>query len=58
LADAARVSLSTVRDYEKGRRHPIAATLGAMRSALEARGIAFVDDGEALGIRRAKAAER
>jgi transcriptional regulator with XRE-family HTH domain len=48
LADAAGVSLSTVRDFEKGRRVPIQATLGAMRVVLEARGIGFVfsNDGE------------
>ncbi len=42
LAKAGGVSLSTVRDFEKGRRVPIAATLGAMKAALEARGIGFV----------------
>ena len=54
LADAARVSLSTVRDYEKGRRTPIANNLAAMKAALEARGIVFVDDAETWGIARAK----
>ena len=49
LADAAGVSLSTVRDFEKGRRTPIGATLAAMQAALEKAGIAFVD-GEALGL--------
>ncbi|WP_426315301.1 helix-turn-helix domain-containing protein [Methylobacterium fujisawaense] len=55
LAAAASVSLSTVRDYEKGRRIPIANNLAAMRSALEAQGIAFLDDGKTLGITRTKA---
>src|SRR5271170_5402180 len=41
LAAAARVSQSTVRDFEKGRRIPIANNLEAMRAALEARGIGF-----------------
>lgn len=50
LAAAASVSLSTVRDYEKGRRVPIANNLAAMRAALEAQGIAFLDDGERLGV--------
>jgi transcriptional regulator with XRE-family HTH domain len=39
LADVARVSLSTVRDFEKGRRHPIANNLEAIRAALAAEGI-------------------
>ena len=42
LAAKANVSLSTVRDFEKGRRVPIANNLGAMRAALELAGIAFV----------------
>lgn len=54
LASAASVSLSTVRDYEKGRRVPIANNLAAMKAALEAQGIAFSDDGQTLGISRAK----
>lgn len=54
LAEAAGVSHSTVRDFEKGRRVPIGATLSAMKAALETRGIAFVDDGETLGIAVAK----
>lgn len=43
LAAKASVSQSTVRDYEKGRRVPIANNLTAMRAALEAAGISFVD---------------
>jgi len=51
LASAARVSLSTVRDFEKGRRVPIGNNLAAMRVALEAEGIALVFDGDkACGI--------
>lgn len=50
LAAAANVSLSTVRDFEKGRRVPISNNLGAMRSALEGQGIAFVEDGTTLGV--------
>lgn len=41
LAEAAGVSLSTVRDFELGNRKPIAATLGAMRAVLEGKGIGF-----------------
>jgi len=50
LASAAGVSLSTVRDFEKGRRNPIANNLRAIQAALEQRGIAFVDDEGTSGI--------
>ena len=51
LAEAARVSQSTVRDFEKGRRVPIANNLAAMRAVLEGLGITFVSgDNEASGI--------
>jgi DNA-binding transcriptional regulator YiaG len=52
LAAAARVSQSTVRDFEKGRRAPIPNNLAAMKVELEKRGIgfAFGDDGTASGI--------
>ena len=51
LAEAASTGVSTVKDFEGGRRKPIASTLGAMRAALERAGIAFVGgDGEAFGI--------
>jgi ribosome-binding protein aMBF1 (putative translation factor) len=52
LAKRANVSLSTVRDHEKGRHVPIAATLDAMRRAIEAAGIRFLnlDDGKPAGI--------
>jgi len=57
LAAKAAVSLSTVRDFEKGRRDPIANNLTAMRAALEAAGIAFLD-GDALGITYVKKKRR
>ena len=50
LASASGVSLSTVRDFEKGRRNPIANNLRAIRAALEQRGIAFVDGEGTSGI--------
>ena len=49
LATKARVGLSTVKDFEGGRRTPIEATLAAMRVALEREGIAFafaIEDGK------------
>ena len=44
LAEKASVGLSTVKDYEAGKRTPIANNLDAMRRALEACGIRFTDD--------------
>jgi DNA-binding transcriptional regulator YiaG len=58
LAAKASVSLSTVRDFEKGRRVPIANNLTAMKVALEGAGIAFVDDGGTSGITFAKRKRR
>ncbi|KAB2671245.1 helix-turn-helix transcriptional regulator [Ochrobactrum sp. LMG 5442] len=52
LAEAANVSLSTVRDFEKGRRVPIANNLQAIRTALEADGVIFIDqNGNGPGVR-------
>lgn len=39
LAKRANVSLSTIRDFEKGRRIPIGNNLDAIRRALEAGGV-------------------
>ena len=41
LADKANVGLSTVKDYEGGKRTPIANNLEAMKKALEDGGIVF-----------------
>ncbi len=46
LAAKAEVSLSTVRDFEKGRRVPVRNNLLAIRRALEQSGITFTFDGE------------
>lgn len=45
LAEAANVSLSTVRDFEKGRRVPIGNNLNAIKNVLEAKGIQFPANG-------------
>jgi DNA-binding XRE family transcriptional regulator len=41
LAKAAKVGLSTVKDFESGKRAPIEATRMAMRVVLEREGIGF-----------------
>jgi len=46
LAEAASVGLSTIRGFESGTRQPIANNLTAIRSALEAAGVQFIDAGD------------
>ncbi len=56
LADAAGVGISTVRDFEKGRRIPHPANLSAIRAALESAGIEFIEEnGGGPGVRLRKA---
>ena len=51
LAQRSRVSLSTVRDFERGRRTPIANNLDAMRQAIIAAGVHLVEHkGKPVGI--------
>ena len=54
LAKRAGVSLSTVQDFERGQRSPIANNMAALRRAIEAEGIIplFAEDGAAVGIIR------
>ncbi|MGH1589966.1 helix-turn-helix domain-containing protein [Methylobacterium phyllosphaerae] len=54
LAQRAGVSLSTVRDFEKGRRTPIANNARALAQALEEAGLdlTFDEEGKPLGVIR------
>jgi transcriptional regulator with XRE-family HTH domain len=59
LASAAKVGLSTVRDFEKGRRSPTQASLTAIRAALEAAGVEFIaENGGGAGVRLRKRANQ
>jgi transcriptional regulator with XRE-family HTH domain len=52
LAEAAHLGLSTIRDFEKGRRIPTHNNLLGVKSALESAGVIFVDEnGEGPGVR-------
>jgi transcriptional regulator with XRE-family HTH domain len=52
LANAAKVGLSTVRDFEAGRRQPMRNNLEAIRTALEAAGVQFIpENGGGAGVR-------
>lgn len=44
LADAARVGVATVADFERGARTPIENNLAAIRLALEHAGIRFINE--------------
>lgn len=46
LAEAAGVSPSTLRDFESGKRTPIANNLAAIRAALESAGVTFLENGD------------
>jgi ribosome-binding protein aMBF1 (putative translation factor) len=52
LAERAKVGLSTVKDFESGKREPIANNLSAMHAALSAGGVCmdFHKDGKPKGI--------
>lgn len=52
LAEASGVSPSTIRDFESGKRTPIANNLTAIRTALENAGVLFIDqNGNGPGVR-------
>jgi transcriptional regulator with XRE-family HTH domain len=48
LAEASGLGLSTVVDFERSRRSVPEKTLAAIRGALEAAGVRFIDDGEGV----------
>ena len=50
LAAAAHLGLSTIRDFEKGRRTPTHNNLLGIKLALEAAGVVFITDkGKSIG---------
>jgi transcriptional regulator with XRE-family HTH domain len=49
LSKHARVDVSTVADFERGQRTPVANNLDALRAALEAAGISFLPGGAVVG---------
>lgn len=49
LANRAKVAASTVADFERGKRSPVANNLEAMRAALESGGITFLPGGAIAG---------
>jgi len=52
LATSSNLSESTVRDFEKGRRVPSVNNLAAVRAAMEAAGVVFIDgNGNGPGVR-------
>jgi DNA-binding transcriptional regulator YiaG len=57
LAKAASVGVSTVRDFEAGRREPTRNNLTAMRVALEEGGVSFFEDYKESGIKVPRSTE-
>ena len=52
LADASNVSLRSIIHFEKGERTPVPNNLAAIREALEAEGVEFIDEnGGGPGVR-------
>lgn len=50
LAKASNVGVSTVRDFEAGRREPTRNNLAAMKAALESGGVRFFEDETTWGV--------
>ncbi|WP_104822746.1 helix-turn-helix transcriptional regulator [Rhizobium sp. NXC24] len=52
LSEASKVSPATIANFESGKRVPIANNLTAIRTALEAAGVLFIDaNGNGPGVR-------
>jgi len=52
LAAASGVSVSTIRDFETGKRMPIPANRKALQQAMETGGVLFIDqNGNGAGVR-------
>jgi transcriptional regulator with XRE-family HTH domain len=58
LAEASRVGLRTLVDFERSARQPRGVTLEALRRALEAAGVEFIENGRGPGVRLMKAREQ
>jgi transcriptional regulator with XRE-family HTH domain len=55
LASQANLGLSTIRDFEKGRRVPTVNNLDGIKRAFEAAGVEFIaENGGGAGVRLAK----
>jgi transcriptional regulator with XRE-family HTH domain len=59
LAELSKVSLRAIAHFEAGQRKPVPATLQALRQALEAAGVIFIDEnGGGSGVRLKRKPEK